>query len=80
MSDTHSLTSHLKFDIPEGDVFIHAGDFTRCGGENEVIGFNDWIGKTTFMSSVLARVSRYFQSCSRLFLLLQENYLTSIKS
>lgn len=45
MSDTHSLTSQLKFDIPEGDVFIHAGDFTRCGGESEVMNFNDWIGE-----------------------------------
>lgn len=26
MSDTHALTRHLKFDIPDGDIFIHAGD------------------------------------------------------
>ncbi|XKL69228.1 hypothetical protein PGB90_006997 [Kerria lacca] len=45
MSDTHSLTSHLKFDIPNGDVFIHAGDFTRCGGEDEVVNFSNWIEK-----------------------------------
>lgn len=45
MSDTHSLTSHIKFDIPNGDVFIHAGDFTRCGGVDEVQEFNQWIGK-----------------------------------
>ena len=45
MSDTHSLTSHLKFDIPDGDIFIHAGDFTRCGGEDEVTNFNSWIGE-----------------------------------
>ncbi len=45
MSDTHSLTSHLKFDIPDGDVFIHAGDFTKCGGEEDVTAFNNWLSK-----------------------------------
>ncbi|XP_073976999.1 metallophosphoesterase domain-containing protein 1 isoform X2 [Rhodnius prolixus] len=45
MSDTHSLTPHIKFNIPNGDIFIHAGDFTRCGAEEEVIEFNNWIGK-----------------------------------
>lgn len=44
MSDTHSLTSHLQLEIPEGDVFIHAGDFTRCGSAVEVEEFNSWIG------------------------------------
>lgn len=45
MSDTHSLTSHIKFEIPDGDIFIHAGDFTRCGGENEVVNFSHWLSK-----------------------------------
>lgn len=45
MSDTHSLTPFIKFDIPEGDVFIHAGDFTKCGSLQEVIEFNNWIGE-----------------------------------
>jgi len=45
MSDTHSLTSHIKQAIPEGDVFIHAGDFTRCGSVSEVRDFNNWIQK-----------------------------------
>lgn len=44
MSDTHSLTNYMKFDIPDGDIFIHAGDFTKCGGLDEVIEFNQWIG------------------------------------
>ncbi|XP_047481444.1 metallophosphoesterase MPPED2-like [Penaeus chinensis] len=44
MSDTHSLTSHIQLDIPDGDVFIHAGDFTRCGSAVEVEEFNNWIG------------------------------------
>ncbi|XP_050708901.1 metallophosphoesterase domain-containing protein 1-like isoform X2 [Eriocheir sinensis] len=44
MSDTHCLTSHLQFEIPDGDVFVHAGDFTRCGSASEVEEFNSWIG------------------------------------
>lgn len=43
MSDTHSLTHHIKFDIPDGDIFIHAGDFTKCGLLDEVRGFNHWL-------------------------------------
>lgn len=48
MSDTHSLTHHIKFDIPDGDIFIHAGDFTKCGGKSEVLEFNSWIGGCQF--------------------------------
>jgi len=44
MSDTHSLLHNIKFDIPDGDVFIHAGDFTKCGQKSEVEEFNKWIG------------------------------------
>lgn len=46
MSDTHSLTSKIQFDIPNGDVFIHAGDFTTCGRLDEILEFNDWLGKS----------------------------------
>ena len=44
MSDTHSLIRNIMFDIPNGDVFIHAGDFTKCGQKDEVISFNKWLG------------------------------------
>lgn len=45
MSDTHSLVRNIMFDIPDGDVFIHAGDFTKCGQREEVTSFNKWIGR-----------------------------------
>jgi len=45
MSDTHSKMSKLKNTIPEGDVFIHAGDFTDKGTLDEVRAFNSWIGE-----------------------------------
>ncbi|XP_044270200.1 metallophosphoesterase domain-containing protein 1 [Tribolium madens] len=43
MSDTHSLIRNVVFDVPDGDVFIHAGDFTKCGQKEEVIQFNKWL-------------------------------------
>ncbi|XP_077302197.1 metallophosphoesterase domain-containing protein 1 isoform X2 [Arctopsyche grandis] len=45
MSDTHALTPHLRLSVPPGDIFIHAGDFTRCGHPDEVADFNQWLGK-----------------------------------
>ena len=30
--------------IPDGDILIHAGDFTRCGHLQEVRDFNTWLG------------------------------------
>lgn len=48
MSDTHSLTQQIKFDVPDGDIFIHAGDFTNVGKKEEVIQFNTWIGNDIF--------------------------------
>lgn len=45
MSDTHGLTRYLKFDIPDGDIFIHAGDFSACGNINEIQEFNNFLGE-----------------------------------
>lgn len=44
MSDTHSKTDLLNHEVPPGDIFIHAGDFTSCGEKQEVIKFNEWLG------------------------------------
>lgn len=51
MSDTHSLIQNIKFDVPDGDVFLHAGDFTKCGEKTEVEEFNKWLGKRYIMAS-----------------------------
>jgi len=45
MSDTHSKTHLMKYEIPFGDIFIHAGDFTSCGEMEEVKDFNKWLGQ-----------------------------------
>lgn len=45
MSDTHSLTYRMRFKIPDGDIFIHAGDFSQLGKLDEIVEFNNWLGK-----------------------------------
>ncbi|ORZ03194.1 Metallo-dependent phosphatase-like protein [Syncephalastrum racemosum] len=46
MSDTHGATT-FAFDIPDGDVFIHAGDLTRRGNIQEFRDTLAWIRKLT---------------------------------
>lgn len=41
-SDTHE--DHRKLKVPDGDVFVHAGDFTFRGEKKYVKDFNDWLG------------------------------------
>ncbi len=53
MADTQSLTDQLGFPIPDGDVFLHAGDFTEYGTLEEVKEFNSWLG-TFFWAFPLA--------------------------
>lgn len=42
LSDTH--THHRKLTVPDGDVLVHTGDFTRKGSEADVADFNAWLG------------------------------------
>ena len=42
MADSHNY--HTDVNVPDGDVLIHAGDFTLVGSLNEVVEFNDWLG------------------------------------
>ena len=41
-SDTHG--KHREIDIPNGDIFIHAGDFTRFSNIADAQDFNEWLG------------------------------------
>ena len=43
ISDTHNQTD--KLDMPDGDVLIHAGDFTNVGLPREIDHFNEFLGK-----------------------------------
>lgn len=44
ISDTHEKLEEIAPMIPDGDVLIHAGDFTNYGDIGEVIKFNAEIG------------------------------------
>ncbi len=43
ISDTHER--HSQVQVPNGDVLIHAGDFTMLGEEEHIENFNHWLGK-----------------------------------
>lgn len=43
ISDTHG--AHRQVDIPNGDILIHGGDFTRYGNKDDAIDFNKWLGE-----------------------------------
>jgi predicted phosphohydrolase len=44
LSDTHQR--HREVGVPDGDIFIHAGDFTMFSESMEaVVDFNDWLGE-----------------------------------
>ncbi|TMW63938.1 hypothetical protein Poli38472_014643 [Pythium oligandrum] len=47
ISDTHGLHDelHAHAPIPDGDVLIHAGDFTDTGDREEVLAFNAFLAK-----------------------------------
>ena len=43
ISDTHG--GHRRVAVPDGDILIHAGDFTRFGKLADAEDFNDWLGE-----------------------------------
>lgn len=49
MSDTHGYTPDANFPVPDGDIFIHAGDFSNNKDPKSlrsvVREFNTWLGK-----------------------------------
>jgi hypothetical protein len=56
MSDTHSSVENAKdlpFTIPDGDVFLHAGDFTDYGHPEKVKEFDDWLGTLPHKHKIL---------------------------
>lgn len=43
ISDTHD--QHDKLTLPDGDVLVHSGDFSKRGRVADVIAFNAWLGR-----------------------------------
>lgn len=51
ISDTH--TYHRKVELPDGDVLVHAGDFTAMGRTGETTKFLQWFGSQPHRHKVL---------------------------
>ena len=45
ISDTHNKTDNYHERIPDGDVLIHAGDFTATSADDEIVHFTNFLGK-----------------------------------
>jgi Icc-related predicted phosphoesterase len=43
IADTHEL--HRELAVPDGDLLIHAGDFTFFNHASKINDFNDWLGE-----------------------------------
>lgn len=50
-SDTHGC--HRGLTLPEGDVFIHAGDFSKRGRLREIEDFADWLDRLDFAHKIV---------------------------
>ena len=53
-SDTHG--NHRDIEIPRGDIFIHAGDFTRFGKLEDAVDFNNWLGDSDIFGDFKLKV------------------------
>ncbi len=51
ISDTHNWHRSLK--VPEGDLLIHAGDYTRYGKLEDAVDFNDWLGELPHKTKIV---------------------------
>jgi 3',5'-cyclic AMP phosphodiesterase CpdA len=57
-SDTHELHSHLSW--PEGDILVHAGDFTMIGRPDKIEEFGYWLRDSPFSAIVIILVIMIF--------------------
>ena len=44
IADTHGITNNLQ-PIPDGDILLHAGDFTVISEIEDIISFNEFLGE-----------------------------------
>lgn len=59
MSDTHEL--HREVHVPDGDILIHAGDFTMLSRSlSAVEDFNLWLGELPYRSIISAGNHEFF--------------------
>ena len=51
ISDTHN--QHRKINVPNGDIIIHAGDFSMRGTKEEITDFIDWYSELPHTYKIL---------------------------
>lgn len=53
ISDTHGWHEKLSCPLPDGDVLLHAGDFSNCGKLAEVERFGRWLASQPFQRKIV---------------------------
>jgi len=53
ISDTHNASPRGAFQLPKGDVLIHAGDLTNQGSFSELKKTIEWIEKADFEAKII---------------------------
>lgn len=54
MSDTHDLHDRLDIDdLPKGDIFIHAGDFTLNSTKEELERFREFLRTLPYKNKIV---------------------------
>jgi len=53
VSDTHNAAPGEGYNLPRGDVLIHAGDLTNQGSYSELKKAVDWIERADFAVKIL---------------------------
>lgn len=53
ISDTHGRHRDLTSRLPDGDVLLHAGDFSMAGGLEEVQDFGRWLHSLSFQTKIV---------------------------
>lgn len=56
ISDTHGL--HNKLEIPDGELLIHAGDFTRINTSQEIKTIDDWFGSLPMIIVIITSTEK----------------------
>jgi len=64
LSDTHEL--HREVEVPDGDILIHAGDFTMFSKSmNAITDFNTWLGGISGMKVRRPALDRLLKDAHR---------------
>lgn len=58
LADTH--THHKKVSVPDGDILIHAGDFTEDGTIQELKAFSKWLKKLPHKHKIICAGNHEF--------------------